>query len=351
MEADEIRNTQNEAALLDIEAVLAERGVAHSRKGGAIRAELRVGETAYAIAYFVSAPFLFTVDESPDERYDEDEEGYLPKAVNARTPEQMWRRFQSMFMTFQSKLMDEDYHARPRKDLTLIAVGSESYLFDELDVRRRSLVQMDQYLARKRLLSFAQMEQLLTCPFPQLEQDANALPRVDVCPEVKDLPDNAPSPTDVFNWRQVEALQSDTDVLSPENAGLRNRIEAILLRVVEGEYRLFWQEDYVAIGRHGDKRGSPLPFASAGEQKAYALAYFLAKRSFTMTPATRIALHGALDGLSVLWFFGALDVLREMVIATGASLQLQMPQSERRELAKMKLDAVSNVVMHTHRFR
>ena len=351
MEADEIRNTQNEAALLDIEAVLTDRGVTHSRKGGAIRAELRVGETTYAIAYFVSAPFLFTVDEAPDERYDEDEDGYLPKPANARTPEQMWRRFQSMFMMFQSNLMEEDYRARPKKDLSLIAIGSEPYLFDELDVRRRSLVQMDLSLARKRVLTFGQMEKLITCPFPQLEQDANALPRVDVCPELRDLPDNAPTPTDVFDWRQVEVLQTDRAVLSPDNAELRRRIEAILLRIVEGEYRLFWQEDFVAIGRYGDKHGSPLPFASSGEQKAYALAYFLAKLSFATTPTTRIALHGAMDGLSVLWLFGALDVLRELVIATGASLQLQMPQSERRELAKIKLDAVSNVVIHTHRFR
>jgi hypothetical protein len=352
MEAAEVRNTQNEAALLDIETFLTDRDVAHSRKGDAIRAELRVGTTVYAIAYFVSAPFLFTVDEAPDERYDEDEEEvYLPKPAHSRTPEQAWRRFQSMFMMFQSKLMDEDYRARPRKDLTLIAVGSEHYLFDELDLRRRSHVQLDQSLARKRLVTFAQMEKLLTCPFPQVAQDANALPRVDVCPEVNDLPDNSPKPTDVFDWRVVEALLTDTDVLLPESAGLRSRTEAILLRVMEGEYRLFWQEDHVAIGRYGDKRGSPLPFASAGEQKAYALAYFLAKLSFSMTPATRIALHGALNGLSLLWLFGALDVLREMVIASGASLQLQMPQSERRELAKMKLEAVANVVMHTHRFR
>ncbi|KWU26320.1 hypothetical protein [Burkholderia cenocepacia] len=351
MDAVKPQYARNGAALVAIEAVLSQRDVAHARKGDAIRAELRVGDTTYAIAYFMDAEYLFTVDERPDERYDPSDRDYLLRPVNERTPERTRRRFENLFETLQMNLMSDDFYAQPRKDICLVAVGTAEYLYGELDFGRRSFVEQDNALARKRVLTLQQVDQLLDCPFPRVERAPEALPLVELCPEMKDLPDSAREVTDTFGWKEMEALLANTDVLAAENAELRNRIEAILLRVMEGGYRIFWYEDEVAIGRAGDKRGTPIVIASAGEQKAYALAYFLAKLSVTATPATRVEFQGALSGFSLLWLFGLLDVLREFVIATGASLRLQAPQSDRRGLAKRKFDPIASVKEYGYRFR
>jgi len=334
----------NEAALPAIEALLTKLGMAYTRAGHTVRAELKLGGGKYGTAFFVTAPLMFTLDEGS--RSDEDPD----YDISGLSPERRSRRFQYTFWEFQLDLFEPEVAKPDHGELHLFVAGEAEYLYGTLDVARRCLVENDTRYARKRAVTLEKLPCLLQNPFAGTLQANEETPRVELCAEFSYLPRNAKEPAHALMRAGSDLTQREDALGRMREVGVQQRMEVLLYRVMGGEYRFIWADDGVAVARIGDKRGTPIEFASSGEQAAVAFAYFLATLP-EVTPETTLRIGGdVLNRLSLLWLLGAMEVLRELVVATGAYLQLQMVKSDSRSLAKQRFKPVALVTEHMPRF-
>jgi hypothetical protein len=225
-------------------------------------------------------------------------------------------------------------------------VGTASFLQHELDSRRRGLVEQNTSYARKVIVTLEQTVDLLTNPFAlnRAVPEAGGRPTFDTGAELYDLAEDAPLVTHSFRHRDVNVTPDPVLLTSRAYADIRKRVDSTVLRVMGSDYRVFWFSDSINIGRAAETRGVPLGFASSGEQKVFSFALWLAALADTATPATRLGVYGVVNGLGSLWMVGALDALRDFVVATGASIRLQAPQSDKRSFAERKFQPVANIV-------
>lgn len=334
----------NEAALPALEALLTELGMAHTRAGHTVRAELKLGGVKYGTAFFVTAPLMFTLDEG--RRSDEDPD----YDVAGLSPERRSRRFQYTFWEYQLDLFEPEIAKPDHGELHLFVVGDADYLYRTLDVSRRYLVENDTRYARKRAVTLEKLPCMLQSPFAGILKANEEMPRVDLSAEFSYLPRNAKEPAHALMRAGSELAQREDVLERMRDVGVQQRMEVLLYRVMGGEYRFIWADEGVEVARVGDKRGTPVEFASSGEQAAVAFAYFLATLP-EVTPETTLRIGGdVLNRLSLLWLLGAMEVLRELVLATGAHLQLQMVKSDSRALAKQRFKPVAQVTEHMPRF-
>jgi hypothetical protein len=115
----------NDDALVEIEQVLRRRGTSAGRRGDSLRCELSFGGAPYGVAYFVSAPFLFALDQQPVAEQGLD-------AYELELQRSKRRDFENDFRQFQEELCSDDVGAQSRKDLYLFVVGTASFLQHEL---------------------------------------------------------------------------------------------------------------------------------------------------------------------------------------------------------------------------
>ncbi|MBC8740456.1 hypothetical protein F6X40_27860 [Paraburkholderia sp. UCT31] len=336
----------NDAALAEIQTALQKQGHPTTRVKDCLRLELSVGDKSYGFAYFASATFLFSLEQHPKNEDGLDE--YELERLRSTK-----RDFKREFREYEYELFSEHEGQQPRKELSLFVIGSESYLKHELEIGRRSFVEQDERCARKMVLTLDQALGMLANPFPICAEEQAELgrPTFDTVAELVDLAEDAPPVTDLLTLRSSEAEPDAALLTSTSCAALRRRVDSIVLRVLGPEHRIFWDADGINIGRIYDRRGVPLYAASSSEQKVFAFALFLAKLAETANANTRVGIHGALNGLGLLIFTGALETLREFVLATGASVRLQIPQRDKREWAEKKLGVVAQVTQHRVPYR
>ncbi|MEX3983688.1 hypothetical protein AB4Y45_32420 [Paraburkholderia sp. EG287A] len=322
---------QRHAALAPVEAELARRGFAVEQQELALRCPILVGEAHIGYAFFVTAEFLFSVETqalTDEDDYDREER------------ESGKRHFDISLRVFQSEVMQA---ARDeRKECRLFVLADEGSIPD-LDLRRRSRIEYDETYAIQRVCTLDQALVMLTNPFPPREQDTDK-PTFDAVQELFHLKDDAPA-VDLYVEPKAMYAEPNAELLCAEDsAKLRERIEAIFMQAAGPEFKFFWEQDEVRIGRVWDKRGVPLAFASAGEQRLFAFAYFLATEGLQHPPGARMGIYGLLNGLSLLWYIGALNVLRQYSHATGVSVRLQVPALDRQRAAKRWMEPVANVI-------
>jgi hypothetical protein len=331
----------NDAALVEVKSALERQGLTVVNVDNALRCELKLGETLTGYGFFVSAPFVFSLDRQPQsEPEDEFDREHREKGR---------RYFEIDFRKFQESLMYEAFSGTPKMECYLFIVGSEQFVQDEANRRRRCILESDVSIARKFVVTLPQALALTRSPFSLSEEgeaEGKDKPTFDAIQELLYLKEDAPAVTVTFSRRELEQeLKADSVLLaSSVHLEIQKRTEGILLRIMGPEYRVRWFSDGVRLARLGDPKGVPIEYASSGEQKAFAFAHFLATLADTAGPDMRLGVYGALDGLSLIWFLGALDILREFSFATGASIRMQLPQNDRRSLATRKFAHIATVI-------
>lgn len=323
---------RNVSALKPIGGELAAMGFDVEQEELALRCKLRLGAVEIGYAYFVSAEFMFCLEQQPTSE-DEDE-------IEREDRENGRRLFQIALRRFQHEAMVPA--RRDRKECRLFVIADETTIGD-LDMRKRSLIENDETTAIQRVCTMTQVRAMLANPFPRKE-----LPDVeisfDAVQDILHLKDDAPV-VDLAVEHAVMDEQPDAGFLSGDSASeVRARIEAIFCQVAGPEYKFFWAPDGVCIGRVWDKRGCPLEFAGAGEQRVFAFALFLATKALTLAPGQRIGLYGLLNGLGLIWFVGAMNVLRQFSYSTRVSVRLAIPQKDRCNTAATWMKPIAKVV-------
>jgi hypothetical protein len=333
---------RNDAALVEVKQALEAQGLTVVNVDNALRCELRLGEILTGYAFFVSAPFLFSLKShpksEPEDEYDREQR------------EKGKRYFEIDFREFQQNLMYETFSGPPHRECYLFIVGSEAFLQKEVSLNERARVETDSSIARKFVGTLPQALTWTQSLFDIKHVfDAQSRPTFDALQDVLYLKEDAPDVTDVFTHRDLEEELDPVLLSSSSYAAIRARTESILLRIVGPEYRVFWYSDGICLGFLRDAPGIPLAWASSGERKAFMFAHFLARLADSAGPHMRLGIYNALNGITVIWLLGALDVLREFSFATGASVRMTLPQNDRRALAERKFAHIATI-LKTARF-
>jgi hypothetical protein len=323
---------RNLAALESVGMELAAAGFEMETEDLALRCVLRLGKVVTGYAYFVSAAFMFSLEQQPASD-DEDE-------IDREHREQGRRHFEIDLRRFQHAAMGQ---ARKDKQECRLFVIAEEAVLGGLDMRKRGLIENDETTAIQRVCTLAQARAMLVNPFPVRERADVAL-TFDAVQDVTHLAEAAPA-VDLAVSQAAMYEEPDAGFLASEAAAeVRARIAAIFCQVAGPEFKFFWSPEGVSIGRVWDSRGCPMQFAGAGEQRVFAFAYFLATKAMALNPGQRIGMYGLLNGLCLIWFVGAVNVLRQFSHSTGVSVRLAIPQRERRDVASAWMKHIATVI-------
>jgi hypothetical protein len=317
----------NIVALAKLQAALEQYGILTIQVDDVLRYELKFGNETYGYAYFVSAPFVFTLPEHPREDVEWSE--------RARREDV----FFALFRKLQGRLMGEAFQAK--KELHLFVVGEQAYL-DTLTPQELAMVSQNVEYSRKYVGTTEQIADWFTPLFPSV-RGASEIPVFELMREPRDTPKRAPAVTHTLLLRDVlnepDAGAMTTDAYAP----VRKRIERIFTRILGNDYRIFWNPEGIGIGRFWHPEGLPWFAVSKGEQQIFNFARFLAELADEASPVMRIGIYGALNGLSALPYLSAMYVLREFTDRTGAAIRLQVPQGDCCDRAEWILKRVTTV--------
>jgi hypothetical protein len=268
---------------------------------------------------------------------------YVSAARLAKLGDAFGRSPRYAFTSLQRELLGEVFGTVPKSELTMFIVGGPQELdrLDELDILRMLEDNMD--FARKYVVSADQLLARLSPVFEDLSQRANEHPELSLFAELnrRSGPDTAVTMALAATWGRQ--LVVPTRLLAPENAADRALTSAIYARVMGRDFSLKGEESGVLFCQKYVPRGCEAVFASNGERTGYELSAFLTRAYRNVTPGMTVGIHGSLSGLDALKGISALEVLRDFMQATGASIQFQSPKSETRALAKLKFAKVATI--------
>lgn len=327
---------KNLAALEPVAQELETMGFEVVKQETALRCELRFGEELAGYAFFVSAEHLFTLDKQP--RYEDEDE------IDRERREQGKRHFPSDFRHFQLETMGEVRKTQPHPECYLFVISKDADELSRIDFDRRVMVESDETVARKWVQTMDVAKVILTNPFLSRTRAKGERPTFDTVNELINLKEDAPTVDAVLTYADIRNIPDAQALSSDDAADVRSCIENIVWRVAGPTYKIFWTPEEVCVGRMWDSRGMPLPFAGEGDRKLFAFAHFMATEAMKLQPGQRVGLYGVLNGLCLLWYVDALEVLRQFSFATGVSVRLQIPQRDRRDTAKYRMKKVATVL-------
>ena len=294
----------------EVEACLAAAGLPFTRVPGALRCELTGFGIAHSILYLVPAEAVLLANAS-----------------------------EASFGKFQEELVGAEYFAvRGKQNQFLLLVGSKALLSEPAHRKAIYRIEADRSYAAKVFLHVEDLSVWFNNPFALKtgSDRANAVPALTTRAEVN-LPPEDPSPADsVFYQYDIlrEAKQNFPEGLSEQERRVAN---VVYRRIMGFGHQIHWAENRPALGYDDSDKATPVDLASTGECAVFAYAVFLARAANTVTPGMCIGIHAGLDRLDNGRFIFALDCLRDFVIATGASVDMQSARGDVRKVAEFRI--------------
>lgn len=236
-----------------------------------------------------------------------------------------------------ANLFSDGFYSATRVDqyLFVIATPQEQQAMAESGLL--AAVETEQSYARKEVCTLEQLERRLAGLFPAQEGENRAFekPTLTLLREVMDRPAEAPALTHMVTGGRIDTPAADFTPAQRELAS------AIYARIMGRGFCLIWGDDGAQLAQSHNPSGVPAAHGSRGEQAGLALALLLAKAAGEVRPGTTIGLHGNLHALDAFKLLAALDVLREFMAATGASIEIQTANTNVLGLAKMKFKQIA----------
>jgi hypothetical protein len=312
--------------LAGMEPILEGAGLSYSRIGTHLRAELHARGAFYGVAYFVAAEDVFSFVGS------------------------QWEVEYARSKLWEQVCGKDHFELSPRRNLYLYVVGASEVIDDPKNlVARAHIVNDDRNYALKRVVTPEQARVWLQSPFEVLEGPARATEdpqlylvlepheRLGADPQDSALPAGL-DVRHVLDYRHAEDRYDNPTIASQGTDAFWRHTEALFKRIMGLDYLLTRTEAGLSIRHQYNPRGAPLWQASRGERMAFALAHFLADASQSVKPGVCLAIHDVIAAFDTIRQLVVLDLLRDFVIATGASVQLKAAKSDFKVLAKAKFD-------------
>jgi hypothetical protein len=224
----------------------------------------------------------------------------------------------------------------------LIVVDLDNWLHDAGNEDIAAMVELDTRAVRKFVCRENELAALLANPFGE-PRATDRLPEFEV--QRMDPHSFEPAPRDwastvTHPFHRMDDTEAWLDLL--KNYRERDRVTKLanrLIRRVMGRgYQLCEIRHEVLIERSG--RCAPMPWFMLGLGEQYALAFciYLALVSESASADMWLGLTSVVNHLDLSHYLLALDVLRDFVVATGASVYLKTNKENYQRLAKGKLE-------------
>lgn len=316
-------------------ALLAAAGVPAYEKEGLVLLSTDAASPAAQVA-FVSASELFGRDE------------LLEKFLARRRLDRLGT---PAFFTKKLWLWLEDHDELSGPHAYLVVVDLDNWLADPLNIDVAHLVENDVAGVRKIVTTAADLPARLANPFGP-SRVGTRLPKFEVQrmdPHAFEKPprDFRATVTHLFDhtfepYDRMEQLFS-----RPDAEQLLPVARALVRRVMGAPFELTHRFDTVMLHRLG--RSAPLPFhcLSYSEQHGLAFCAYLAIVAADATPKTWLGITDVLGCLDLSHYLLAMDVVRDLIIATGINVYLKTNKSDQQNLARLKFEAAINHLKRT----
>lgn len=224
----------------------------------------------------------------------------------------------------------------------LLVVGDDSYMTDPQRQLMISMLELDDSMVRKYVCGSSEVLDWVKNPFDAWQTPASErTPRLYVLPDVPDPWGPALPEAPVNLEFTVPTAEELCNVLAthPRAEHIKAVTEQLLRRSLGTNHRLRWLEnDYPEILRFG--RAMALEVYSRNEQRLFFVAFFLACAHADEKAGLFVGLKGIMEGWDVVRRFAVTDALRDFVLATGASMRLDVHNRSLRPFFDYRLQPV-----------
>jgi hypothetical protein len=318
-------------------ALLAEAGVQAYEKDGLVLLNSDATSPATLVA-FVSASELFTRDAKLEQFLERRGVGRL-----SGTPD---------FFTKKLWLWLEDHDNLSGPHAYLFVVDMDNWLADPLNRDVAHLVEHDVAGVRKIVTRAAELPARLANPFgpacagvrlPKFE-----VQRMDPHPFETPPRDFDATVTHLFNQAFEPYDWLEKLFAHPEAARLLPLAQSLVRRVMGAPFELMQDCDTVTLHRNG--RSTPLPWycLSYSEQHGLAFCAYLTQVSADASPKMWLGITDVLGCLDLSHYLLAMDVVRDLIIATRINVYLKTNKSDQQNLARLKFEAAINHLKRTN---
>lgn len=232
-------------------------------------------------------------------------------------------------------LFVEEHSKEERVDQYLYAVAPDSVLATLQTSGLLAKVESDMSYARKTVCELQALPGLLSQPFEAVAPawQANAQPTLHLLRELYDDPEVVAK---VTHWLTLSGSPWSDHRLS---VAQQERMGLVYGRIMGRGFSLKWDGDEVAMVNNGAE--VPPQFASRGEQAGFAFAHFLTMAYEHLAPGMTLGIRALISSLDTLKQLALLEVLRNLVAATGVSLVIQTAKTDTLRLAKKKFKHIA----------
>lgn len=224
----------------------------------------------------------------------------------------------------------------------LLVVGDDSYVSDLARQAMISMLELDDTMVRKYVCGVSEVLDWVKNPFETWQTPASErTPRLYVLPDVPDPWGLALPEVPVNLEFTVPTAEELCRVLAthPRAEQIKAVTEQLLRRSLGTTHRLCWLEnDYPEILRSG--HAVPLELYSRNEQRLFFVAFFLARAHADEQAGLFLGLKGIMEGWDLVRRFAMTDALRDFVLATGASMRLDVHNRSLRPFFDVRLKLV-----------
>lgn len=224
----------------------------------------------------------------------------------------------------------------------LLVVGDDSYVSDLARQAMISMLELDDAMVRKYVCGVSEVLDWVKNPFETWQTPASErTPRLYVLPDVPDPWGLALPEVPVNLEFTVPTAEELCSVLAthPRAEQIKAVTEQLLRRSLGTTHRLCWLEnDYPEILRSG--HAVPLELYSRNEQRLFFVAFFLACAHADEQAGLFLGLKGIMEGWDLVRRFAVTDALRDFVLATGASMRLDVHNRSLRPFFDVRLKPV-----------
>lgn len=224
----------------------------------------------------------------------------------------------------------------------LLVVGDDSYVSDLARQAMISMLELDDTMVRKYVCGVSEVLDWVKNPFETWQTPASErTPRLYVLPDVPDPWGLALPEVPVNLEFTVPTAEELCRVLAthPRAEQIKAVTEQLLRRSLGTTHRLCWLEnDYPEILRSG--HAVPLELYSRNEQRLFFVAFFLARAHADEQAGLFLGLKGIMEGWDLVRRFAVTDALRDFVLATGASMRLDVHNRSLRPFFDVRLKPV-----------
>lgn len=250
------------------------------------------------------------------------------------------RRECRAFWNYLYEEVDADRTESKGKDVYLLVVGTDEFIYDPARLTLFAELQLDSNLVKKYAFGLSELAAWVGNPFEPWKHFAKGPATGHFVPETRrewkpPLPENTATlafvPSECPELFRTLSSRPDREVIQSLAGHLVRRIAGL-------DYCVGWEEGWPQVGRFGQSKLLPFAYLSSGEKLLVALCTFLAMAHASPTrEKLGLGIPSVLTGLDSVRRFAVMECLRDFVLATGASVYLQASTDQVLRLAESKI--------------